>query len=998
MDNFIEKYFFSPDHLTVIEFLANYFINILAFVFPIFVLISIMVSAYIWFTNGARQQELKKIFVSLGISIGVVSVLLYTPGRKDIINPATGLKTKSYYIVDLVNDVLVLGSRFTDAFVYNLLFGKNYSTSNQPLFKFAKNGVLHIKNYKKTPNGEDLIDGYFVSGLQQLLSDKINKINNTKTKIEQTVKKNYNIQKKVYNKSIKNIKDFINYRYFNETLYALRWLKELNTKDKALYFKKFFKNNLKSTEILNYQKGLNQLSQIESILNSKMKNYNNPDYPYLLRLVTNTPNYNFLQGLILTSQQGLKKLSELTLTFKNNGMGDCTNQLGNIISNTFTKKRIVKNNFIAVYYIPYKFSENNLINISKAFCINNIPTAKYNEPGITKKALFKLIKNMQDDNVFYNPHDDSVQILADYLRNKLKIDFSKDRYYNINLYNIHQDYIKFDIRKIVNKYSNNPNFNFNDIKDILKKMDNNQYLNIDDAKKYINFYFLTIENNLKKQLFEIERILDKEKMDPLRTNENKFYIYQMKLFLENLAKNIVLSNNSINYKFIAQSTLKNMDYSNRINQNINKLLKNANTSFYYIDNGMIGDLKNNKYIKLKDLSDDYLFLKNTSLATIKTIKNNRGKNITIETRPDKINSFHWYNLGSYAIGLKNLYIQTNNFYTYAIGAKSLMDSEVFLYKCVPYYNSLKNVKNIDENIKNICFPNISKDTTNQFKTISQLIGVYKGIMIAIKTFFTTNKFTQKKAITLILSAIAGIGTYILVSFIVFLFLMFFYYLIPVLFFFISVISWVFKASIALITFGFSIILFLFDHKKQQLESASLHVIMYALMPIFITFMFFLIINTSFIMSITLNNVFPDLANVYGMGSQKNTSRVIKQIPSEIKINLEKQYLEKNASWWRNFFFKVKRKSLDIYKWANDKLNTSIDIISTFSLEDLYAMLFNIFFEGIKFLILFGIEIMLYTNLWKVDRFVNEVIGTNIRDTEFQPDKIVRNFGIASRFT
>lgn len=994
MNNIVELFFFSPVNVTVVEFLSNYFISILGFAFPIFILIAAILIFYGWATEGFQKESIKTLSLSLLTSVSFIAILLYTPGRKTIEFKNSNKTIKSFLVIDTINDMFNVGSRFADGFVYNMLFGKDYTGSNDPLLEFKPNGgMFQLIHNNNQPTNEDVLDGFFVNGMQQLILNKINKTNQIKNDFTKKYNKIFNDRKQKFNEGIKKIKDLTN-NYINQTYYPLQYI-ALENIDRKIIQPNFMKSNTidnLSNFSFNFEKYYYDLNNYEDFIN-KMK----PDFIDYSVTVENVG---------INSDIKVKYLN----TINNNG-------------NQIFKKEILDYPVTSISAIGGTTLVNNSI-------------AK-----IDKKTMKKMLKDVFiDKNTGQRDKEDF-----------LKIEEGIKKDYNVEVKNSYLKEIDPSLFEKLKLEGNNIDFELQQTFQLYPELNKNEYT-IDELKKII----LTVHNLIRLKIEKRWSILYHDLMVSEKTNkDNVLSVLQLDEYLIHL-KNTFPEKKSIEVnvqKFSEDVISQYVNIDTEMNAKVSKFLQNSLNSLYFLNNGL--DLPKNadiKGIKLKYLEGDYL-LKNK-------LSNNSGLLSTIipdeAKKPSKTEDFHWYDLGKYAIGLKSLFMQNNSAYAFASGFKGENDSLNFYNKCLPFfYESKRNVnilKEAPEDIKKLCFPSNSNSVEKSFNSIANVYAVVKSMVYVIKyqLGFKNNKkdglFTKigKKIVngaikvgkkvpilgTIIefgqafILVLGTVGTYMLNFAIIYVVLMMIWYMIPLVFFMSSFLSWLFKASFAMITFGFSILLFIFTHKKDQLQNATLHVIMYMLMPIYISLMFLLIINTSFVLYETINTVLPNYSesatvsqngidNIsydYLNGEKDVTTLKVNEAVSE-KIaaityvqskakngNLSFKTIGAYLNYLMHKGYKASIqtihdiKSIDIPKTWNKVINFNPITFVSNNLLGFTLTIIDYFTGFIKLIIIIFLEIELYTNLWRVDKYLNEIIGTNIKDVEMVNAKaITRNF-------
>lgn len=934
-ENFIEKFVFSPDNLSVTEFLSNYFIGLLGYIFPLFVLLGLGVSIYGWIGKGAKKEELKTIAVQVLASILVVSFLLFNPGRKTIL---TSYGTShSYWIVDTLNDLLAIGSRFSDAFVYNLLFGNTYNSSERKLFEFDEEHMFKLVNYNSTPNGEDYVDGYFLSSLSSLIEKQAKDTAATNTALSAKMKSYFDEDLKKDEDSMKRISSFVNDPEYNQS---------------ALLFFKSLKK-LKSNE-----------ERIIKDIMSEDKKGN-----------TMKTNLNKFKEFIVNDDTIISEPSSVANSLYNFRFDD-----------TFTAANGVKVDKKLVMNKPSFNNNSSIISMGKETQKINLSINGDDTINLSGNKIGNIIETANSSNKFYEGYHKTVEFMANSLENensKKNILAIRDKY---------KDKVSTEkvLNEIYEKYGDSKNYPF-----VTAVKSGNA--KPEELQRFLNFYYSVLENKYEKYIWEVKNeigILKELKQDITADN--------LDLLLNYVSDNLQLDKNSqVDLKGVSENAIITMNTSENAKEQFAKVMGDLTNNSY---NNSIGSTSNaNKggtKVQLKFLEQSYIFLKDIEdtfsffgmdLVKFKEIENGA-----------EINSFHWYNLGNYTMGLKTLYNINNDLNSKVAGLQGEATANYFLSKCLPVYKDIaynkenkKSSVTMDNDRYSACFPKsqtrIKNSMANIAKTVATIGGIYAGVQASslMPGKFWGNPWSMFLKI-FGATAIASFVGFIIFAF-VYTALLLIYFFIPVLFFYTSVMTWIFKASIHMVFFGFSIILFVFDHKKGQIQQATISFIMYTLMPVYIAFIFFLTINVSFIIGVTIEEIFPSFEDKTLTATDMRTLEKInvKKLEKDNQIRSDAE----SANLWKNInsYFDKGIENID------DFVESTGDVSENFMSQDLKKTIIYIILEWcigiIKFLVLVGLEIMLYTNLWKVDKFVNEMIGSNISNEGFQPEKILSNFGV-----
>jgi hypothetical protein len=268
-----------------------------------------------------------------------------------------------------------------------------------------------------------------------------------------------------------------------------------------------------------------------------------------------------------------------------------------------------------------------------------------------------------------------------------------------------------------------------------------------------------------------------------------------------------------------------------------------------------------------------------------------------------------------------------------------------------------------------------------------MVAWVKGIEFGSKVAFKSVSFIGTPSMvvfSIAKSIVLGTMSGILIGYayfvLVYTAITYLFFLIPTVFIFIAIVSWIIRASMALIFFGFSIILFLFTQKKDRLIENFYTFVMYVLMPLFISLILLLIIHLSFVMSITINNFIPDIGmNNYALGT--NNNEVITHMITAPNVQ--------GQSWFTKLYEYIKETTTSTTAVVLElKTNTG---------KLLMVGIYNAMIEFLKGILIIIIDLMLYTKLWKIDKFINEIISTSVKSAELSPEKMLHMFGTKGSF-
>jgi len=1198
-NNFMEKFLFSPDNLSVTEYLANFFIGILVTIMPLFLLLSIGVSMYVWVTKGANKQELKPLFLNLAASIMVVSVLLLMPGRKTL--PSNnGDSSKSYWIVDTLNDLVVIGGRFSDAFVYNLMFGPSYSSSDTPLFSLDPEYFFRLTNYTNTPHGEDVVDGFFSAGLTGLIKEKMDKRKET---LETMKEKN----EEVFGENIKNRTTFFDNLYkftedsdFYKNYQFFRLLRKINNeyKENAFYEKlgKDIKNPTKEQkqEMYNYiihpdtelvkldgsykppnlnikttinaeQNGItltyntplftngnvisfNVYSENDEklsdtgifgffksplqISNGKVKQSNGDIVKHLDEMINNNGTYNNIGSItkLITENANDNKLEgknkEITeavkkdiedlkekYDFDSNGKKINNQKLFNTIitkHKTDSDSKYYKllngqevdpklyTDFLNFYFANLDNQYAKFIFELKAI----IDSSQTNDTGKVINLFFDLVadSSLQDKNSqvdltsagkhhvgIINPNNIMNEKYANLDRN-LNITMAFNDFGGkttnieggIKLKHLHQEFLflkdvedtfsfgEQDERSIGQKALDNGMLGVTGIAIKAGQKASDLYNGKDFQEPETTRTVLSPESQAREQRFT-EYLIKEGVTDPTALTNIKAQVNAETGFSIMTEKGIGKSADGIDHYFdkyepgtVSGKNLGNTQPGDGENFKGRGFIQLTGRSNYKRIGDMIGvDLENNPTL----LATNEEIAAKATLAYLKTTVDRDSKKTVLELAQegrtqemsatvnkghsrdkygellagnlvgtgnslaggiskgtetsgvrnvsllkfDSIkdgkyeSSFHWYDLGKYAMGLKALFTIANNQDVLMTGMQSKVMGEVYESKCtapLAYYQAGKG--NLTSFEREFCLQKTENARIkNGITEISTVVASIYGVMAGANTAMYLIEFFKKPTlptiiITVLTSSVVGgfIGMGVFAIF--YLGITLIYYLIPVLYFYITVMSWIFKMSIAMVFFAFSIILFVFDHKKQQLLQTTLNFIMYILMPVFISFTFFLIININFVINSTVDNLFPSFEDKI----LKDTmlEKASNKIDNAQREKQKEEYKKTEAFSFKRALLIGSNEIDKLETWAKDSISSGEKAISEDLMTTVMYLIVYFIIAQVKLVVLIVLEIALYGNLWKTHEFVNEMLSTSTNIETGDAEKVFRNFGIASKFT
>lgn len=653
-----------------------------------------------------------------------------------------------------------------------------------------------------------------------------------------------------------------------------------------------------------------------------------------LYLNTNLAEYTNLRNTLTAAAYQVRNS-----VFKNTTVTDNTN-------NTYTVKYEIK--------IP-SLTDSNTYIFDSSLNYNDDNGDKLNNTSsritLLKKSA-KLLANQINTNFFNNILKIQVKISNDL--NKIK-----NTTYLFNNTTNTNTLTKFNTTNTINFYGNEEYKNFyNTIQEIINDTgtysDEEQYYKENIDYLLNNDIFSSYINNIKEEpvpiLNELNLINDVFSND---FEKDKVYNNEiLKTYFVNFVNEI--QRRAINYNYVSTSNKEEIiETAKQYLNNITVLNSEMETAY----NNAITAI-NNKTSSTKKLTLNDLFIRSNVLNNFRifsifsddiNIKNNNVFNDYIENMSlEDTYEFHWFDLGKYYLGLKTIIgeeyfkslfysnIINNNFSTQELLNLSNclnIDEETNSNNCMVKAFSIR--ENSENLINNFVTATVGTATAVGFGSIVYGLYSFKGVK---------GEKGTSKIMTLFKSAASG-EYKILSGAIKFLFLvlilnMFLYTIIPMIFWYIGVINWLFKSSIMLVSFCLSFVFLILQNKRGQIINNIFLLIGQSMIPLFLVGMFFLIINMSNILDITIFNAVPlsDLSE--------------------------------------------KMSSSGVHNEALDFLQSII----------------GFFVDNLIMLILIVLNFNLYRYLWQVDEFVSEIIGNNIQNTIVAPEKVIRNFTFgAERF-
>lgn len=191
--------FFDPQIMTIPEYIANYFMDFISNFFFVLFFIALIINTYKLVFEGV---PFKQVLAGTIFSFLSIYILFYMKGWKDA-KTDDGAVYESYFVTDVVSTVFYVGERAADAFAYNILFGKTWTT----LKDFKLVGSNGIKKDEK-------VDGYLFTDF--------------------------------YNKAISK-----NYSETDKKKYVIKYKKQMEREANKIKALKSFIDSLKSEDSLN---------------------------------------------------------------------------------------------------------------------------------------------------------------------------------------------------------------------------------------------------------------------------------------------------------------------------------------------------------------------------------------------------------------------------------------------------------------------------------------------------------------------------------------------------------------------------------------------------------------------------------------------------------------------------------------------------------------------------------------------------------------------------
>jgi len=131
----------TGDTISFPVYVANYFFDILATLYPFFVIIAIVVGGYNIIKSSSSSQAMKEYGIYLLVLLFFTYLMVNLKGP----NKYNGKET--YTIIDLYASVLRTGEDLADSLTYNILFSENsYSAQNPPKASAELDGYFENSN------------------------------------------------------------------------------------------------------------------------------------------------------------------------------------------------------------------------------------------------------------------------------------------------------------------------------------------------------------------------------------------------------------------------------------------------------------------------------------------------------------------------------------------------------------------------------------------------------------------------------------------------------------------------------------------------------------------------------------------------------------------------------------------------------------------------------------------------------------------------------------
>lgn len=387
--------------------------------------------------------------------------------------------------------------------------------------------------------------------------------------------------------------------------------------------------------------------------------------------------------------------------------------------------------------------------------------------------------------------------------------------------------------------------------------------------------------------------------------------------------------------------------------------------------------------------------------------------------------FHWTDLGMFYTGIKSGMGTVASLYNIALKNELKNEQMVNVFKGVQSLTDSQAdaiIKRTAENqIMNIALGagTVAGVTTG----LTQLGGVMKGITdMSTKQLFSSSLGGISGLVlgggkVLVLSA----GSFLLTFGAVYIMLSIVYYALPAVFWFMGVINWFIKCSILTALMPISIILFLFNGKRQQFFSNVYLMFGQALVPIVLVTLFFVVANSSLIIDLVAQEMIPifntKLMVKVGMEMFGLSDDFQKAVAAIGDLELSTQEMATSAMKQNMFDGMIGGATAG---FAGAALLAALGVASggiipllalgigatmfgsalgglmNISAEEYtwqVILLISYVVEGFYFLFCIFMNIFLFKFFWQADNFVNEIIGSNVRNDMMNPDKALQNFGM-----
>lgn len=395
------------------------------------------------------------------------------------------------------------------------------------------------------------------------------------------------------------------------------------------------------------------------------------------------------------------------------------------------------------------------------------------------------------------------------------------------------------------------------------------------------------------------------------------------------------------------------------------------------------------------------------------------KNITLG---DKF-YFHWTDLGMFYTGIKSGMGTVTSIYNIALKNSLNNEQTINVFNGV---NALSKTQadsiikqTAEKQISNIAWGSAS--IAGIATSLTQLGGVFQGVSSLSTSgslFASSVDGAKGLAIASGKLVILSAASFALTFLTIYIALSIVYYALPAVFWFMGVINWFIKCSILTALMPISIILFLFNGKRQQFFNNVYLLFGQALVPIVLVTLFFVVANSSLIIDIVAQEMIPIF----------NTKLMIKVGMEILGFDSDFQKAIESVGSMDDAAEAAQMQSMingmiggATAGAAGAAILTALGVASggvipllmlgigaiTFgsalgglmgiSAEDYVwqvIRLLSYVIESFYFLFCIFMNLFLFRFFWQADRFVNEIIGVQVSNDMMNPDKALQSFGMA----